>query len=389
MSQTLDVTVMDARERFLEVALFGRPDRIPLAIGDVRPLTRRSWTNQGLPRNQSVPEHLTFEMCGLRSVNITAYPQEGREWKPDPKAINIGPVPALTERMLEEDERYRVWIDSLGITQMGFQDDWKDGWSGFATRVFMDFPVKNLDDFLQMRKRYDPEDPMRYPKNWDKIARIYRRRDHPLSANIRGPFWWTRDMVGLNKIAVGIYREPEFIKEIMDFCAEFHIEALHRAFEDVDVDYVIMSEDMGYKKGPMIGPEAVKKLMGPAYRRIVKFFRDHGVKVIGVDSDGNIEPLIPLWLELGINCVTPCEVAAGMNVVSIGQKYPRLIMMGGIDKRKLAEDKEAVEREVMCKVPPLVQRGGYFPGVDHAVPPDISLENFGYFVSLLKKVCGW
>ncbi|MDH5439895.1 MAG: hypothetical protein OEY31_04760, partial [Candidatus Bathyarchaeota archaeon] len=78
-----------------------------------------------------------------------------------------------------------------------------------------------------------------------------------------------------------------------------------------------------------------------------------------------------------------------MNVVDIGERYPRLIMIGGIDKRKLAEDKKAVEREVLHKVPPLVQRGGYFPGVDHAVPPDISLGNFRYFVSLLKKVCGW
>ena len=380
---------MDARERFLEVSSFGNPDRIPLAIGDVRPLTRRSWVKQGLPKNQSVPEYLAFQICSLRSVNITSYPQEGREWKPNLKAINIGPIPPSKERILREDERYKVWVDSLGVTQMGFQDDWKDGWSGFATRVFMDFPVKNLDDFLQMRKRYDPKDPRRYPKNWDKIAKIYRRRDYPVNANIRGPFWWTRDMIGLNKIAIGIYREPELIKEIIDFCAEFHIEALHRALEDVDVDYVIMSEDMGYKKGPIIGPEAVKKLMAPAYRKIVKFLRDHDVKVIGVDSDGNIEPLIPLWLQLGINCVTPCEVAAGMNVVDIGEKYPRLIMMGGIDKRELARDKEAVEREVMCKVPPLVQRGGYFPGVDHAVPPDISLENFKYFVSLLKKVCGW
>ncbi len=146
---------------------------------------------------------------------------------------------------------------------------------------------------------------------------------------------------------------------------------------------------MGYKKGPMIGPEAVRKFMAPAYREIVKFFRDHGVKVIGVDSDGNIESLIPVWLELGINCVTPCEAAAGMNVVNLGEKYPRLIMIGGIDKRELAKDKKAIERELMSKVPPLVERRGYFPGVDHAVPPDISLQNFEYFVSLLKELCRW
>jgi uroporphyrinogen decarboxylase len=64
-------------------------------------------------------------------------------------------------------------------------------------------------------------------------------------------------------------------------------------------------------------------------------------------------------------------------------------MSGGIDKRELAKDKAAIEREVMRKVPPLVERRGYFPGVDHAVPPDVPLENYKHFISLLKKICGW
>jgi len=378
---------MNSRERFLEVALFGNPDRIPLGVGDVRPATRRRWIKEGLPENVRLVEYLGLKEYTLRSVNVTSYPSEGFEWKPSPSAIDIGPIPPFEYRIIKEDERYRVWVDSLGVTQRGFQDDWKYGWSGFATRVFMDFPVKNRKDFLEIRKRYNPKDPKRYPKNWDEMARTYRKRDCPLSANMRGPFWWTRDMVGLNKIAVGIHTEPEFIKEIMDFCAEFQVETLHRAFDDVDVDYIIMSEDMGYKNGPMIGPEAVKKYMGSAYREIVKFLRDHGVKVIGVDSDGNVELLIPVWLEFGINWISPCEVAAGMDVVELGKKYPRLVMSGGIDKRELAKDKSAIEREVMYRVPPLIKRRGYFPGVDHAVPSDVSLENYKHFVSLLKKLC--
>ncbi len=175
----------------------------------------------------------------------------------------------------------------------------------------------------------------------------------------------------------------------MNFCAEFHVEVLQKALDEVDVDYVIMNEDMGYKKGPMIGPRTLEEFMGPPYKDIVRFFRDQGVKVIGVDSDGNVEPLVPVWLKLGINLITPCEVAADMDAVRLGEKHPELIMIGGIDKRELAKRKEDIEREVMKKVPPLVKRRGYFPGVDHAVPPDISLENFKYLVSLLKEICGW
>lgn len=49
--------------------------------------------------------------------------------------------------------------------------------------------------------------------------------------------------------------------------AEFQTKVLHRALDDVELDFVILSEDMAYKNGPMIGPEAVREFMGEAYRK--------------------------------------------------------------------------------------------------------------------------
>jgi uroporphyrinogen decarboxylase len=378
------------RERFLKVALFKSPDKIPLwGVGSVRPATLRSWIKQGLPENSDPAEYLGAKGCEVGAISVSSYPSEGFEWKPDPSLIDLGPRPAFEYRIIREDERRRIWVDSLGITQIGFQKDWRNGWSGFATRSWVDFPVKNREDFLRIKKRYNPRDAERYPRNWDSLVKKYANRDYPLCVNIRGPFWWTRDMVGLKGIALGIHRYPELIKEIMDFCAEFQTGVLHRALDDLDIDFVIISEDMAYKNGPMIGPGTVKEFMSTAYHEIAKFFREHGVKILIVDSDGNVELLIPIWLNLGLNGVMPCEVAAGMDVVKLGEKYPDLIMIGGIDKRELAKDKESVKKEVEYRVPPLVKRGGYFPGVDHAVPADVPLENYKYFVSLLKNHCGW
>jgi len=31
-------------------------------------------------------------------------------------------------------------------------------------------------------------------------------------------------------------------------------------------------------------------------------------------------------------------------------------------------------------------QGGYFPQVDHLVPPDVSLENYTYYSDLLRQV---
>ena len=106
-----------------------------------------------------------------------------------------------------------------------------------------------------------------------------------------------------------------------------------------------------------------------------------------MDSDGNVNELIPLWLEIGVNGVLPLEVAAGIDPVALRKKYGQdLLMMGSIDKRVLAKDKKAIEKEVFSKVPFLIEQGGYVPMVDHTVPPDVPFENFLYYRELIKKI---
>ena len=48
--------------------------------------------------------------------------------------------------------------------------------------------------------------------------------------------------------------------------------------------------------------------------------------------------------------------------------------------------KERTLREIMSKVPWLVERGGDLPAVDHAVPPDVPLRSFIYMCELIRSV---
>ena len=146
---------------------------------------------------------------------------------------------------------------------------------------------------------------------------------------------------------------------------------------------------MCFKSGPLISPDMFRKYMVPRYRQITDLLHKNDIDIIFVDSDGNLDELIPLWLESGVNYIWPFEVAAGNDVVAIRKKYGKdLIIGGGIDKRELIKDKESIRKEVMSKVPFLLESGGYFPSVDHEVPPDISLENYLYFINTMREVAG-
>jgi uroporphyrinogen decarboxylase len=199
-----------------------------------------------------------------------------------------------------------------------------------------------------------------------------------------------REWTGLERLLYWFYDEPKLVEEMMDQVLYLDMGVAKRALKDLRIDFVRFWEDMAYKAGPLISPEMFKKFMIPRYKIITDFLHSNGIDIIHLDSDGNIEELIPIWLdEVGVNFPWPLEVAAGMDGVALRKKYgKRLILGGNIDKRAFIKGKEALKEEVMSKVPFLVETGGYFPGLDHAIPPDVPFENFKYFINLLREIAG-
>jgi uroporphyrinogen decarboxylase len=130
-----------------------------------------------------------------------------------------------------------------------------------------------------------------------------------------------------------------------------------------------------------------REFIQPHYVPICALLRSHGVGTIFVDSDGYIDELIPLWMEVGINGFSPMEVAAGSDVSALKDAHgDDIVFAGHVDKRALARDRDSAGREA-DRVAALVRRGGYFPAVDHSVPPDVSLDNFRHFLDRLRSAC--
>ena len=88
-----------------------------------------------------------------------------------------------------------------------------------------------------------------------------------------------------------------------------------------------------------------------------------------------IRKLIPLFIEGGVTGIYPFEVMAGMNVAAVRRAFPRLQILGGVDKIALAQGPDGIAA-ALADVPWMLKQGGYIPYVDHLVPPDVSWENF-------------
>jgi uroporphyrinogen decarboxylase len=176
------------------------------------------------------------------------------------------------------------------------------------------------------------------------------------------------------------------VEEMMEADADFLIAILSQILEETDIDVFGFWEDMGYHTAPLISPAMVRKYMLPRYRKVIDFGRRRGIHFFGLDSDGNIDSLIPVWMEAGIDILYPFEVQAGMDVLAIRKKYGRdLRIWGGVDKRALIQGPSTIDAELK-RIAPLIRDGGYIPMLDHSAPPDIAYDRYCYFLEHLREI---
>ena len=156
------------------------------------------------------------------------------------------------------------------------------------------------------------------------------------------------------------------------------------------LDHLHISEDMAYKEqaDDLAGHDA-RVPASPASAAGSGEARAAGVPVIDMDIDGYVGELIPIWIESGINVCDPIEVAAGNDIAAFRRQFGRrMAYRGGVDKRAMAKGGEVI-REELARLAPVVRDGGYIPGCDHGVPPDISWPNFVDYSRLLAELTGW
>jgi uroporphyrinogen decarboxylase len=294
--------------------------------------------------------------------------------------VNLSLLPGFEEETLQEDAEYRVYRTGDGVVKKIRKDAVYP-----AMPQYVRFPLLTRDDWKEFKKKLDSESPARLPAHWESVKKQYQNRDFPLGVSAGSMFGWLRNWMGVEHVTVMLYDDPKWVHEMMECLADHFVAVLKKVVFDVDFDFAVMWEDMAYKTGSLISPKHVREFMVPNYKKVTALLHKAGIDTIMLDSDGNVDELIPLWLECGINYIYPFEVAAGMDVVQLRKKYGKdLIMGGGMDKRVMASDKRTIRKMIMEKKS-LLEQGGYVPGCDHAMPPDISWENFMYYRKLLNE----
>ncbi len=193
--------------------------------------------------------------------------------------------------------------------------------------------------------------------------------------------------MGAEELLIGFYTEPAMVRDMMETLVGLWLAIYEKIAEAIQIDHIHIWEDMSGRQGSLISMEMVEEFMMPQYDRIADFARRHDVAIVSVDSDGLVDELVPHMMKHGVNTYFPFEVQAGNDIEEYRKLYPKLGIIGGLDKRVLGKDKAALHAE-LDRAERMLAGGGYIPGFDHLIPPDASWENFKYFVEALRKMTG-
>jgi uroporphyrinogen decarboxylase len=240
---------------------------------------------------------------------------------------------------------------------------------------------------MDLLPRLDGADPGRYSDDFDEDLHWRRERGEIIGVNFRGFFGFARNYMGLSAWATAFYDQPKLVRRIINDRLQFGKDLLKRVLSTGLLDFVQIWEDMAYKTAPMISPQFVREYMLPAYEELVAFLRKGGVKLIMVDTDGQANDLLPIFLDAGMDGMHPCEIAAGCDPSTLRDKHPGCALMGGLDKRAIAGGRAGIDSELK-RVQPVLQEGAYIPMLDHFVPPDVSYRTYLYYIERRREILG-
>ena len=328
------------------------------------------WAEQGMPQDVSHAELFDLEPPGSHSLGQLGW-------------CEAGLCPVFETRILQDRGEYELVQDFAGRHVLYF----KGCRNGFMPE-YVDHPVKDMRSFEEkIAWRMDPNSPDRYADLAERMAAasVAAGQGLMITQNLVGGYMYLRSLLGPEELLYAFYDMPGVVHACMRAWFDLADAVIARHQERVTLDEFFLAEDICYNGGALISPQMMKRFLFPYYQQLVTNIKARQIDktrhlYIQVDTDGFSDHVIPLYREaIGLDALSPFEVAAGCDVVRTAQEYPDLAIFGGIDKRVLAQGRDAIDAMLERIIPAMRERGGYIPTCDHGVPEEVPYEDYLYY----------
>jgi len=353
---------MNSRDRVLAALNLEEPDRVPIGeigydLGSISSVLGFSLDERITDRRGVIDKRVKILSRFIEALDLDIVP-----------VTPSSPKGGSRIKWIDEE----TWIDEWGAKYR-----YKDGISWYVG--------PGLDDPSDI-ENLEPPDP-NLPGMMDEpkiLVKKFKGRK-ALAGIIPGPKmpYLARGIDGYN---IDLFRRPSLAKKFMDMATKYNVELGKRLIE-VGVDFIVMTGDVAYRRGPIVSVKHFKEVFVPAIREPVRVFHRLGVQMVK-HTDGYLEPILDELVGTGIDGLHSIEPAAGMDIERVKARYgDRICLWGGVDLSYTLSlgTRDDVIKEVKNRIVSAAPGGGYILSSSNSYSTAVKFENFKTMVEAGKK----
>jgi uroporphyrinogen decarboxylase len=195
---------------------------------------------------------------------------------------------------------------------------------------------------------------------------------------------------GMENFLCDLLVDPGNAERILDKLTEHKIQFWEMALEELGdvVDIAVESDDYGTQESQLVPPDTFRKLFKPRYKEIFSVIKkkftakkpdgEHGW--IFFHSCGNVRPILPDFIEIGVDILNPVHVnAAGMEPIQLKKDFGSEVTFwgGGVETQNILPrgTPEEVREDVKRNLDALMPGGGFVFNTVHNIQAEVPPEN--------------
>ncbi len=375
---------MTHRERILAAIEHKDPDRIPLDLGSTLATTLTERAHQRLREHLGMPLDRPAPYFSRRSG--TVLPDEAilEHFDVDCRPVLMGGPDLRSERDLSPN----AMVDEWGVT-------WARPEGGHF--ISSDGPFHRMEEPAEADlARFDwpdPGDPGRYRGLRERARLLRETSEYAVILNLGvGPVHQCQFVRGYAEWLEDLAARPSFAEALLDRTVDFWIAVSDRALQEAGefVDLVWYGDDVGTQRACLVRPDMYRRMIKPRHKRMAELVKRHGKRII-YHSCGSVFPLIPDFIEIGVDALNPVQVsAAHMDTKTLKREYGRdLTFWGGIDTQKVLPwgTADEVREEVRRRIDDLASGGGYVLCPVHNLQAEVPPANIVTMYEEARCLC--
>jgi uroporphyrinogen decarboxylase len=378
---------MTSRERVLTVLNHEVPDRVPIIIGVSNATGIKMETYRGLKSLEGIEaeDEYIYDWPELGTAKIDE--ETMVRLHSDVRGVrDIHPAATLDRNRTREP--HSPFIDSWGSGQKEIEPgEWFPG--------VHPLPDATTIDELEAYPGWpDMSDPSRVAHVKEEAARLAEQNQYAILATpwLLFPLERAFAMQGMDKFLLNLAIYPDFATALLEktasLCKELMDPFLAELGENVDI--IKIGDDLGTQESLLMSPAMYREILKPIHADYINYIKERTHAKVMFHTDGDVLPLIPDFIEMGIDILNPIQTSAGKmaDLAHLKREFGKeIIFCGGIDTHRvlpsgsIAEVREEVKRVIEL----LGKDGGYMVASVHTIMNDVPPENVLAMVDAVEE----